>query len=252
MVFSLPGRWLAVSLGALLACSSSSSEPSTANDGGGADGGGVGSSTETKQTGRAAVVQTATPIPGAVVSAGGAQATADADGNYAITVPRGKPITLKLSAPDHLQLIEQEYIVDTPSYARGDSLLIKTATARLLAAFLPGYDEAKGLLAVKVVPMTGCATEGGTTLTLDPPGAELKYTKGGLPDSSTSVTAGENNGALFYNVTPRLPVKVTATHPTCKQLPFPVEYQGVKYTGVQTTEPGESFSFVRVFLGPGT
>ncbi|NOU30937.1 MAG: hypothetical protein HOO96_23815 [Polyangiaceae bacterium] len=105
-----------VSLGALLACSSSSSEPSTANDGGGADGGGVGSSTETKQTGRAAVVQTATPIPGAVVSAGGTQATADADGNYAITVPRGKPITLKLSAPDHLQLIEQEYIVDAPSY----------------------------------------------------------------------------------------------------------------------------------------
>lgn len=251
MVFSLPGRCLAVSLGVLLACSSSSGEPNGASDGG-ADAAALGSPTETKQTGRAAVVQTATPIPGATVSAGGAQATADADGNYAITVPRGKPITLKLSAPDHLQLIEQEYIVDTASYARGDSLLIKTATARLLAAFLPGYDEAKGLLAVKVVPMAGCATEGGTTLTLDPPGAELKYTKGGLPDSSTSVTAGENNGALFYNVTPRLPVKVTAAHPTCKQLPFPVEYQGVKYTGAQTTEAGESFSFVRVFLGPGT
>ena len=78
---------------------------------------------------------------------------------------------------------------------------------------------------------------------------DSRYTQGGVPDTSSSLTAGETNGALFYNVTPGQ-VTVTAEHPTCKQLPFPVKFDGVTYTGALTTEPGASFSFIRIFLGP--
>ncbi len=211
---------------------------------------------EAKQTGRAVVVQQATPIAGATVSAAGKQTTTDADGKYTLTVPRGKPFTLRFVAPEHYQLVEQEYVVEAESYDRGDSLVLAKQTATLLAAFLDGYDKARGLLAVRVVAMPGCASEGGAVVALEAPAgssAQVKYTTNGVPGSGTSLSAGENNGALFYNVPVGVPVRVTATHPTCAQLALPVVYQGIKYTsGLQTTEAGESLAFVRVFLGPGT
>jgi len=206
--------------------------------------------TEVSQSGRALVLQANTPVEGATVSANGATTKTDAEGKYSLVVPRGAPVKLRFSAPEFFQLVEQEYIVDKTPYNRGDSLMLSFATANLLKAFLSGYDDTKGLLAVRVVALAGCASEGGTVLSLDPPGASVKYTVGGLPGDGTSVAAGENNGALFYNVAPNVPVKVTAKSPTCAQLPFPVAYQGVTYTDSQTTEPGQSFSVVRVFLGP--
>jgi len=209
-------------------------------------------STEVRQSGRAAVIQANTPVAGATVSAAGNKVVTDAEGRYTVVVPRGKPIQMRVTAPEHYQLIEQEYVVDSDPYERGDSLVLTKQTANLLSAFLKGYDATRGLLAIRVVPMRGCASEGGTVLTLDPPGAEIRYTEGGLPGTGTSLAAGANNGALFYNVATGVPVTVTATSPKCEQLPFPVTYEGVKYTGTQRTEAGESFSFMRVFLGPRT
>lgn len=209
----------------------------------------VGSS-DARQSGRALVLQANTPVEGARVSVAGKDTLTDAEGRYTLVVPRGKPVTMRLNLVDYYQLIEQEYVIDKDPYDRGDSLMLSKQTANLLAAFLEGVDKTKGLLAVRVIPMKGCASEGGTVLTLDPPGATVRYTQNGLPGTGTSLAAGENNGALFYNVTPGVPVKVAAQNPKCDLLPFPVSYQGVTYTGAQTTEPGDSFSFVRVFLGP--
>ncbi len=203
------------------------------------------------QSGRALVVQANTPIALAKVTAGGRETATDSEGGYSLLIPRGKPITLKISASEHYQFIEQEYVVDKSPYDRGDSLVLSKTTANLLKAFIGNYDDTRGLLVVKVIPMRGCASEGGTVLTMEPSGAEVRYTTGGLPGNGTSLSAGENNGALFYNITPGVPVKVLAKHPTCALMPFPVDYQGVRYTGAQTTEAGESFSFIRVFLGPG-
>lgn len=214
-----------------------------------ADAGIVLGANEALQTGRAALVQTNKPVAGAIISAGARQATSDEQGLYSLIVPRGIPFTLKVKAPDHYQLIEQEYIVGTDTYERGDSLILRNQTAMLLAGFLSDYDKTRALVAVTVIPLKGCGSEGGTTLKLEPAGASLRYTQGGVPDTTSSLTAGEENGALFYNVTPG-PVTVTAQHPTCKQVPFPVKYGGVTYTGAVTTEPGSSFSFVRIFLGP--
>ena len=207
------------------------------------------------QTGRAMVVQLATPLAGATVSAAGKQATTAEDGTYTLSVPRGTPFTLRFTAPEHYQLIEQEYLVTKDPYARGDSLVLAKQTAQLLSAFLDGYDKTRGLIAIRVVKKTGCASETGAVVAIEAPGDAkplVKYTVNGLPGSGTSIVAGENNGALIYNVPTGAPLKVTVTHPTCAPLPFPVEFEGATYTsGSATPEPGESLSFVRIFLGPG-
>lgn len=210
----------------------------------------VGSSDVT-QSGRALVLQARTPVDGATVKVGDTTTKTDADGRYSLVVPRGKPVNLRFTAPEHYELVEQEYVVDKTPYDRGESLMLSFGTANLLRAFLTNYDEKKGLLVVSVVPMKGCATEAGTVLALDTPGATLKYTVGGLPGDGTSLEAGINNGALFYNVAPNVAVKVVAKHPTCAQVTGPVAHQGVTYTDSQTTFGGQSFSVLRVFLGPG-
>lgn len=243
----------AVAVTAIVAACSSAVEPTTLTDAGGpgaGEGGPQLGASETLQTGRAAVVQTNKPIEGATIRVAGKQATSGADGRYSLIVPRGLPITLKLSAPDHYQLIEQEYVIDQPTYERGDSLTLRNQTAMLLAAFLSDLDKSKGLVAVSVIPLKGCPTEGGTVLTMaSPSGASLRYTQGGVPDSNNYLTEGDTNGALFYNVLPG-PVTITAESPHCVMAPFPVKADGVTYTGALTTEAGESFSFMRIFLAP--
>ena len=240
-------------VGFAFACSGATDTSNLSDSGadGAADGGLVLADNETLQTGRAALVQTSKPVAGATIFAAGKQTTSDAEGLYSFIVPRGVPFTLKVKAPEHYQLIEQEYIVDTETYDRGDSLILRNQTAMLLAGFLSDYDKARALVAVRVIPMKGCRSEQGTTLKLEPSGASLRYTQDGVPDTNSSLTAGETNGALFYNVTPG-PVTVTAAHPACVQMPFPVKFDKVTYTGALTTEPGASFSFIRIFLGPPT
>ena len=38
--------------------------------------------------------------------------------------------------------------------------------------------------------------------------------------------------------------------PICEQVAFPVDYEGVTFTGVQKAETGDVVSYIRVFLGP--
>ncbi len=246
---------IALPLLGLMAAGACSSSTTTAGDAsvtpaeGGADV--APSSGEAKQTGRVVAAQSNTPIAKASVSAAGKQAVADAEGKYAIAVPKGKPFTIKFAAEDHYQLIEQEYVLEQDSLDRGDSSVLPKATATLLSALLDGYDKTRGVLAVKVIALPPCADEEGAVVTLEPgAGSLVKYSAGGLPGSGTSARKGETISAIFYNVPPNVPVKVTAKHPSCAQVPFPVDYSGVKYTGNQITEPGESLSFIRVFIGP--
>jgi hypothetical protein len=208
---------------------------------------------EVKQTGKIVRARaTDVVVEGATVSIADKTATTNASGDYEIAVPKGTPTQMKVSAPEFFTLIEQEWIVNA-DISRGESQLLPTGLAGLLAGVLnPPRDEAKGLLVVSVRPQPPCASEEGATLTIDPPGqAKLAYIGGGLPDNSRSdVKAGESFSAIFYDVDPGVTVRVSATSPTCEQVPFPVETDGVTYTGNQKTEPGEALAFLRVYLGP--
>lgn len=209
---------------------------------------------EVKQTGKIVRAQaTSEMVEGATITVAGKTAITNASGAYEIAVPKDQPVQMTVTAPDYFKLIEQEWILKT-DLDRGETQLLKTGTANLLAGVLnPPRDPSKGLLVVSVRVQPPCASEEGTTLTIDPPGqAQLSYVgKSGLPDSTlSSVQKGAAFSAIFYDVEPGVNVRVTANSPSCEQVAFPLEADGVTLTGNQKTEAGESLSFLRVYLGP--
>ena len=237
----------------LLAASCSSSTTGTPDPDAGTttDGGTVGSN-EAKQNGRVIGALDKLEIANATVSIAGKSVVTKADGTYEIVVPKNTPYSMIVSHDEHYRLNEQEWIVKSDAFPRGDTSLLSKDTANLLASFLPPRDAAKGLLVVRIVPMPPCDTEDGSTLAIEPKGAsKLTYFAGGRPNqSATSAKKGEAFAAAFSDVDPGVNVKVTVTSPLCQQLPFPVDFDGVTYPGNQKTEPGEVLSYVRVFIGP--
>jgi hypothetical protein len=245
---------------AAVACSSSS-DGGEAPDGPGAEAGGTDAQAEAApdapftgptQKGRIIDAVGKSGVAGAVVTVGGKSVTANEDGTYAIGITKDVPTSMTVAAADHFKLDEQERIVKSDLFDRMDTSLLSTATAGLLASFLPMRDPAKGLLAVRVYPLPPCVSEAGSTLALDPPGtAQVTYFSGGLPSKTAKVTSkDESFSGVFTNVDPGVALKVVVDSPICEQLAFPVDYGGVTLTGVQQAEVGDVVSYIRVFLGP--
>jgi hypothetical protein len=119
-------------------------------------------------------------------------------------------------------------------------------------ALLPPIDKTKGILAVRVYPIAPCDSEEGSTLSIEPAGtSKVTYFFGGQPNKmKTSAQKDQSFSGIFTDVDVAVPIKVTVDSPLCEQLPFPVDFQGVTYTGVQKTEPGDVVSYIRVFIGP--
>ena len=191
-------------------------------------------------------------VAAAVVSIGGKSITTNADGTYAISITKDAPTSMSVTAPDHFKLNEQEWIVKTDLFDRGDTSLLSTATANLLTGFLPAHDAAKGLLAVRIYPLPPCMSEAGSTIAIEPAGAaQVTYFSGGLPSKTAKVTAkDESFSAIFTDVEVGVALKVVVSSPICEQVAFPVDYGGVTLTGMQKAEAGDVVSYIRVFLGP--
>ena len=210
------------------------------------------STTEARQKGRIIGAIDKFGVTAATVSIAGKTAITKDDGTYEIIVPRNTPYIMSVTAGNYYKLNEQEWIVKTETFDRTDTSLLPTDIANLLASFLPPRDAAKGLLVVRVDPLPPCDSEQGSKLSIAPLGAsKVTYFSAGRPNkNATSTTKDEAFSAAFSDVDINVPIKVTVDSPTCEQVPFPVDYQGVTYTGVQKTEPGEVLSYIRVFIGP--
>lgn len=204
------------------------------------------------QTGRVIDAVGKDGVMAAVVTIGDKSVTTKDDGTYAIGITKDVPTRMSITAPDHYKLNEQEWIVRSDLFARADTSLLSNSTAGLLATFLPARDPAKGILAVRIYPLAPCTSEAGATIAIEPAGAaQVTYFAGGLPSKTATVTSkGETFAAIFTNVDPGVPIKVVVSSPTCEQLAFPIDYDGVTLTGVQKVETGDVVSFIRVFLGP--
>ncbi len=250
-------------LGAAVACSSNTTSAATTPvapaDEGGGDGDGPSSESSAEasftgptQTGRIIDAVGKSGVAAAVVTIAGQSVTAGDDGTYAIGIPKNVPYSMTVTATDHFKLDEQEWIVKTDLFARGDTSLLSTATAMFLSGLLPAHDAAKGLLAVRIYPLAPCTSEQGATLSLAPAGtSKLTYFMSGLPDkSATSTTKDQSFSGVFSDVDPGVPLTVTVDSPDCEQVAFPVDYSGVTLTGLQKTEPGDVISYIRVFIGP--
>lgn len=207
---------------------------------------------ESKQSGKIIRAQTTDEgVPNATVTIGAKTAITNASGDYEIIVPRNTPYRMTVAADGFYRLVEQELILKKESLARGSTNLLPKQLADLLAGLLPGRDTAKGLLLVKVNPRPPCASEEGTTLTLDPPGdAKISYFSGSLPSTDQPSTKGGTDfSAIFYNVDINVPIKVVVHSPKCKNVDFPVEVGDVTYTGANTiAEGGESITYLRTYV----
>lgn len=244
-------------------CSSDESSGGANNDGGSSSGasgssgtsGTSGSSGTSSsggvQKGKVIVALQNVALPGAKVTVGSTSATSKDDGTYELGVPMGAPYLMTVEAEDHYKLYEQEFQPKLSPYDRGDTSLLPKSIANTLLSFLQGRDEKKAILIVRVAPVTPCDDEGGSTVSLDPPGASMvKYIKGGIPSNTAdSVTKGESFSAVIYNIEPGAAIALKVTSPKCKQAAFPIDVGDVTYTGKnQKVEAGEVISFMRVFI----
>jgi hypothetical protein len=242
-----------LALGSATACSDdakSPADPGTAAEAG-ADAPPAGSNQAT-QKGRIVDAIDKFGVAGATVSAAGKSVTTNEDGTYAIVVPKNTPYSMSITSPAHFKLNEQEWIVKNDLFDRTDTSMLPNDIATLLASFLPPRDPTKGLLVVRIYPLPPCDSEQGSTLAIEPKGiSKVTYFANGRPSKdATSTTKDEAFSAAISDVDPGAPVKVTVTSPLCEEIPFPVDYQDVTYTGVQKTEPGDVLSYLRVFIGP--
>ncbi|HVH47026.1 MAG TPA: hypothetical protein VM925_32000 [Labilithrix sp.] len=203
-----------------------------------------------KQTGKIIAIQTDEGIPGATVTIAGKSVVTNETGDYEILVPRNEPYRMTVVANGFYKLIEQEWMVRQATHDRGTTDLVKVETAEVLDALVGDRKPEKGVVLVKVYPRPPCDSEGGSTLTIDPPGeAKVLYFNGSLPDfSQHSVQAGTYISAAFYNVEVGVPVKVIVHSPKCLQAPFPIDVGDVTYTGNLTAEAGAAFAYMRVYI----
>lgn len=188
-------------------------------------------------------------VPGATVSAGDQVVTTGADGSYAFTVKKGEAFTMTVTAPDYAKLVEQETVIDA-DFDRGKTSFVSSGTASLLLGTLDGYDASLGVLSVQLLPSGACASEAGTRVKVSPEGtAKVRYVLHGIPTSrADSAAANEFPTAVIYNVEPGVPLSVSVEAGSCTQTAFPLDRDGVRYTGGVTTEAGSVTSFARIFL----
>jgi hypothetical protein len=188
-------------------------------------------------------------IAGATVTAGDQTATTAADGTFSLTLQKGDPFQLSVTADGYAMLVEQQTSLQA-DYDAGSTEIVPNATASLLTSILSGYDATLGVLSVAVMPTGACASEDVTTITVSPAGsAQVVYMSNGIPSTTLkAVKGGQFPSAVIYNVAPNTPLTVTATQATCTQVAFPYTANGVDYTGVISTQAGEVTGFARIFL----
>jgi hypothetical protein len=183
------------------------------------------------------------------VSAGDQVVTTAADGSYAFAVKKGEAFAMSVTAPDYAKLVEQETVLDA-DFHRGKTSFVSSGTASLLLGTLDGYDASLGVLSVQLLPSGGCTSEAGTRVKVSPEGsASVRYVLHGIPTSrADSAAANEFPTAVIYNVEPGVPLTVSVEAGQCTQTAFPIDRDGVRYTGAVTTEAGSVTSFARIFL----
>jgi hypothetical protein len=250
MRFSLLASLAVLSLAAAAACSSDDKTSSTP---GPADAAVPIPASAAKQKGRIVDAIDKFGVTAATVTIAGKSVVTNADGTYEIEIPRNTPYSMTVTEGEHWKLNEQEWIFKKDVFDRTDTSLLSTAIGNILASFLPApRDMTKGILVVRVNPLPPCESEEGSKIAIEPAGAsKVTYFSNGRPNKDQPSTVKDQSfSAAFSDVDPGVAVKVIVDSPTCQQVPFPVDFQDVTYTGVQKAEAGQVLSYIRVFIGP--
>jgi hypothetical protein len=265
-------NWLPLAVLAFAACSN--------NNGSGNDAGSDvqqqndAPSNGVNQTGQIVDFSSKNPVAGATVSDGTSSATTDSTGHYTLSVAKGTPYTMTISADNYLTLHEQEWQLSGDA-DRGQTLAVANSIEAILKnALVPVPDPTLGVLSVNVEAMSTCAA-GPVGATISVPGmaaadagadagsggVHVVYFAGGFPSSGTSVQDTSTPSAVIYDLPVGKFSQITVTHPSCTQVAFPVADPTIAtmtYTGnvdVAASGPTDDAgttqnvaSFMRVFV----
>jgi hypothetical protein len=241
----------------------------TASDGGGDDAPTIDAPAGAiTQGGKIIDFSTFSAIVGAKVTSGASSATTDTTGAYSFSIPPNTIFNMTVENTGFYTLQEQEAKA-AASFNLGKTKFLSENTAKLLLTTLTGYDGKGGIVSV-ALENHGCPDEGGATFEWavdgQPGGAadagpgtgRLIYASDGFPDGArTSAQSGSFPHAIVYNVTPGKAVSITAKHPSCKMIAFPVDKDltvesgsgTITYTSATLTPLGGKVTgFVRIFL----
>jgi hypothetical protein len=258
----------------MLACGGGGS----ATDGGvGSDSGSDVHKSDLTQTGQIVDFVSGAPVPYAVVAGPGIGNPSDANGRYSFLVPAaGGPFVMQAGGPpdastSYVTFVEQdmELLGDAND---GKTAIVPTALEMQIRGMLT-YPPGASLAIVRILVegLPSCPDVTGATISvpnLAAPDAgpnsgkpKLVYFAGSpaMPSASaTSVAAGAVPSAVLYDLLPvQAYSQITVQHPTCKQVPFPVQdpaEPNIQYAGgvdlQPSATPNEPYvdSEIRIFL----
>lgn len=208
------------------------------------------------------LVSRKTPVRGLTITSGTQTTTTDMDGKFSLVQPRGVPLNVLVGgaskANPYAKLYLPEVIFMAGDGDRGDIILPDLSTFQFEEVTLSN-DTSKAVVNIIVVVTGACASpEGGTITVLSPAGAKVRYIDSvgyphGAQKSITARTTPWHAAAAVFDVEPGAKLDVTVQHPTCKQLPFPATYNGLKFTGNAVTKPSseDTNSALVLVLGDG-
>ena len=234
----------------LAACSSSSSPATPARDAGSDSGGSADSAPGTmKEFGRVIDFGTKKALSGATIAANGQTATTGADGKWSLSFPIGTPVRPRISLDGYVVVHLPEEMSDADN-DRADLPIPDLMTFQLAQFAQRGYDLTKASISVAVDKMPSCMSTGGATLkVISPPGASVEYFSAGFPTTTASaIVDGEVPAVTVYNLEPGVELVFELSHPTCKQVPYPVKVGSMTITGKVTTEAGNVNSVFVMYM----
>lgn len=203
---------------------------------------------------------TTTPVPDVTVSAGATTTKSDESGHFAIAVDANVPFVPRFSANKFSSLVGDEVSIgEDKTFAQTFPMVTEAYAGTLTSLYLnnPPYDTTRGALAILLYVQGTCGTRQGATfrvLANGKPEGVVRYFSGLVPNQgATSAGAQELLSAIVYNLPPGidLQVEVVGGNPTtCRQLRFPVVYEGVTFTGrPPQVKTGATLMVTNVFLG---
>lgn len=133
-------------------------------------------------------------IQNATVSIQGKSATTDSRGEYKIDVTAGQPFSMRVTAANYYSVLEQEWSIAATT-DRGTTSMIDSATAGLLAASLPGFNPARGVLVIIVGKTGSCADVTGSVVNVTCGGGTTPCYIPPTPDGGTGDGGGEGGVA---------------------------------------------------------
>lgn len=185
-------------------------------------------------------------VAGLTVTDNGMTSTTDADGNWSITVPAGAILAPTVAGPSFSTLFFPEAVPNATDVDYGTSVMASSNNYQLELSTLAA-DGSMALVNIIAKTAPTCASAAGGQLGIvSPADAKITYfNTSGFPDES--VTSFQDvlptrPVAVVYDVPPGAELRVQATHPSCKQRPFPYDYLGKTYTGnviAKAAEPGD-------------